>query len=86
MELLFSNEKQITKDTPPAFIVLSADDKVVPPANSINYFQALVKNNVYATLHIYPTGNHGWGYSERLPFINELKSELTLWLNNIKQP
>jgi len=60
LEDRFSNEKQVTKDTPPAFIVLAADDKVVTPANGINYFQALIKNNVYTTLHVYPTGNHGW--------------------------
>ena len=53
LEELFSNEKQVNKNTPPAFIALAADDQVVPPANGINYFQSLIKNNVYATLHVY---------------------------------
>jgi acetyl esterase/lipase len=84
MEDLFSNEKQVTKDTPPAFIVLAADDQVVPPANGINYFQALIQNKVYATLHVYPTGNHGWGYSDRYKFHSETLNELSMWLNEIK--
>jgi acetyl esterase/lipase len=84
IEDLYSNEKQITKDTPPAFIALAADDKVVPPANSINYFQALIQNNVFATLHIYPTGDHGWGFSKRYKYHEEILNELSLWLNEIK--
>ena len=84
LEDLFSNEKQVNKDTPPAFVVLAADDQVVPPANGINYFQALIKNNVYATLHVYPTGNHGWGYSNSYKFNKAILDELTLWLSQIK--
>lgn len=84
LEILYSNEKQITKDTPPAFLVLSADDYVVPAANGINYFQALVNNNVFAALHIYPKGGHGWGFNKSFKYHEEVLSELTLWLNEIK--
>ncbi|MCW3807750.1 alpha/beta hydrolase [Plebeiibacterium marinum] len=83
MEDLFSNEKQVTASTPPAFITLAADDKVVPPTNGINYFQALIKNNIYATLHVYPIGNHGWGYRRSYRFNQAILDELTLWLENI---
>ncbi|HEY4786922.1 MAG TPA: prolyl oligopeptidase family serine peptidase [Bacteroidales bacterium] len=85
MEDFYSNEKQVTKDAPPAFIVLAADDQVVLPANGINYFQALIKNHVYATLHVYPTGNHGWGYRDSYQFNKIILDELTLWLKNIEQ-
>ena len=40
LETEYSNEKQVTKDTPRAFIVYSDDDKVVPPANGVNYIGA----------------------------------------------
>ena len=43
LEKEFSNEKQVTKETPRAFIVYSDDDKVVPPANGVNYYLALNK-------------------------------------------
>jgi acetyl esterase/lipase len=57
----YSNELQVTKDTPPAFLVQSADDKVVPVANSINYFTALYVHGVKAEIHIYQAGGHGYG-------------------------
>lgn len=81
---LYSSEKQVTAETPPAFIVLAADDKLVPPANGIRYFEALNNHNVYASLHVYPTGNHGWGYSKRYRFNQVILDELSLWLEEIK--
>ena len=57
----FSNELQVTKNTPPAFLVLAADDDVVNPENSIKYYEALLENNVQAEIHIYQNGGHGFG-------------------------
>ncbi len=57
----FSNEQQITSDTPPAFLVHSADDGAVPVLNSISYLQNLRNNKISAELHIYQSGGHGYG-------------------------
>ncbi|MDP4223419.1 MAG: family 20 glycosylhydrolase [Bacteroidota bacterium] len=57
----FSNELQITPETPPAFLVHSADDKAVPVMNSIRYFEGLQKNNIPAEIHIFQKGGHGYG-------------------------
>jgi len=57
----FSNELQVTKETPPAFLIHATDDNTVPAQNSINYFLALKKNGVPAELHIYEKGGHGFG-------------------------
>ena len=57
----YSNERQIAHDTPPAFLVHASDDNAVPPANSIVYYQGLLKNGVSAELHIYQKGGHGFG-------------------------
>ncbi len=57
----FSNELQVTANTPPAFMVHAADDKSVPVENSIAYLLALKKNSVPAELHIYEKGGHGFG-------------------------
>lgn len=59
----FSNELQITADTPPAFLVHSADDKAVPVMNSIGYFKGLQKNNISTELHVFQKGGHGYGLS-----------------------
>ena len=84
LENLYSNEKQVTKDTPPAFVVFAADDKVVPPANGINFVQALIDNDVSASLHIYPKGGHGWYFNNHYDYQEEILSELTMWLKGIK--
>lgn len=57
----FSNEQQVTKNTPPAFLVHSLDDKTVPVENSINYLLALKQHAVPGELHIYENGGHGYG-------------------------
>ncbi|WP_276167430.1 alpha/beta hydrolase [Zobellia alginiliquefaciens] len=56
----FSNEKQVTSNTPPTFLLHATDDKAVPVENSLVFYKALVKNNVPAALHIFPTGGHGF--------------------------
>lgn len=86
LEQEFSNEKQVTKETPRAFIVYSDDDKVVPPANGVNYYLALNKKGVPSVLHIYPTGGHGWGIREDFLYKSEMQNELTSWLRSFKAP
>jgi acetyl esterase/lipase len=57
----FSNELQVTDNTPPTFMVQSSDDLTVNPDNSILFYQALVKHHVPAELHLYEKGGHGYG-------------------------
>jgi len=56
---LFSIDKQVSVQTPPAFIVHATDDPVVPSMNSILYYSALRRSGVKgASLHIFPFGKH----------------------------
>ena len=57
----FSNEQQVNENTPPAFIVHSMNDAVVPVQNSINYALALEKYKLPCELHLYQKGGHGYG-------------------------
>ncbi len=57
----YSNELQVTAQTPPAFLVHAGDDKTVKVQNSIDFYLALQKNKVPAEMHIYPKGGHGFG-------------------------
>lgn len=82
LEERFSNEKQVAEDSPRAFIVFSDDDKVVPPINGVNYYLALHENGVPAVLYIYPSGGHGWGFSESFEYKNEMLGELSVWLRS----
>lgn len=80
LEEQYSNEKQVKADTPKAFIVLSDDDHVVPPMNGICYYAALNKARVPAVLHVYPTGDHGWGLLSSFAWHAEMLMELKAWL------
>ncbi|MEO6000290.1 MAG: alpha/beta hydrolase, partial [Chitinophagaceae bacterium] len=57
----YSNELQVTPETPPAFIVHASNDNGVKVENSIYFYLALQKNKIAAEMHIYPEGGHGFG-------------------------
>lgn len=80
MEKLYSNELQVNANTPRAFIVLSDDDDVVKPVNSVKYYLALQQQNIPATMHIYSDGGHGWGIRESFKYHLEMLTELKSWL------
>ena len=80
----FSNELRVNAHTPPAFIMLSSDDKAVPAANGVNYYLALVKSGVSASLHAYPTGGHGWGFNDSFLYKRQWTGELEKWLRTLR--
>jgi acetyl esterase/lipase len=57
---LFSNELQVSSDTPPSWLLHSGDDPAVPVENSIRFYQALIKNKIPAEMHLYTTGDHAF--------------------------
>ncbi len=83
LEILYSNELQVDSLTPRAFITHSDDDKAVPSLNSVNYYLGLQKNKIPATLLIYPTGGHGWGYRDRFAHRSQMLFELKSWLQSL---
>ncbi|HVW95605.1 MAG TPA: alpha/beta hydrolase [Mucilaginibacter sp.] len=58
---LYSNEKQVTADTPPTFLVQAQDDDVVPVQNSLLFYNALLDAKVKAEMHLFEEGGHGFG-------------------------
>jgi len=57
----FSNEKQVDRNTPPAFLVHAVDDTAVPDGNSALYFTALEENEIKGDIYFYKDGGHGFG-------------------------
>ena len=72
----YSNELQVTSQTPPTFLVHASDDDLVNPENSIVFYQALLKNKVAAEIHIYQTGGHGFGMKQ--------KNKKELWMERCR--
>lgn len=82
METLFSPDKQVKSNTPPAFLVSTADDWVVPE-NSIAYFLACKRNKVPAEMHIYEKGGHGYALKKRnLGQVESWPDRMEEWLKN----
>ncbi|GAB3416565.1 alpha/beta hydrolase [Niabella aquatica] len=63
--ILYSNELQVTENTPPAFIVHAGDDKVVKVENSTSFYLALNTKGVFSDMLLYPQGGHGFGLHNR---------------------
>jgi acetyl esterase/lipase len=77
---LLSNEKQVTAQTPPAFLFHTADDPVVPVENSLMFYSALRKAGVPAEMHIYLHGAHGVGLAQADPILSSWPARLADWL------
>lgn len=76
---LFSNELQVTAQTPPAFLIHAGDDKVVDVDNSISFYEALRHKKIPSEMHIYPKGDHG--FVLKMP-VEEWMNVCTKWMKH----
>ena len=79
----YCNDKHVNASTPPALMILSADDNVVDPKNSIEYYYALRKAGVSASIHIYPVGGHGYGVIDSFLYKREWTAVVEKWLRQL---
>jgi acetyl esterase/lipase len=75
-----SNEKQVTKETPPTFLFHTDADTGVPPENSVMFYLALRRAGVPAELHIYQDGKHGVGLAPADPVLSTWPARLADWM------
>jgi len=78
----YCNEQHIGKHTPRCFLALAHDDRVVLPVNSLNYYEQLYTHGVPASMHIYPTGGHGFGIRQSFAYHFEMMLDLKAWLKS----
>lgn len=85
---LYSNQYQVKSSlTPPAILLLSDDDAVVPPVpNAVAYYTAMREAGNSCTMHIYPSGGHGYGYLPMFAFREQMLSDLSAWLDRLPAP
>ncbi len=76
----YSNELQVKKDTPPAFLVHAEDDTTVPVRNAILMYNALEEKKIPVELHILSEGEHGFGLAKGNDHVSEWTKDLELWL------
>jgi acetyl esterase/lipase len=71
-------------ETPPAFIVMSSDDNLVPPlTNGLEYYLAMTKAGNPCALFVYPNGGHGYGFGPWFKYHDELLANLAKWLKGL---
>lgn len=73
-----SNETRVTENTPPTFLVHGSNDTAVPVQNSLQFYEALLKHNVPAEMHLFEDGPHGFGLAPG-------DGELSQWTNLCEQ-
>ncbi len=79
----YSNELQVSEQTPPAFIVHAENDRTVSPENSLLLYRALRHKGISASLHVFPLGGHSIGL-ENNPGSTALWKDLCwLWLDEM---
>lgn len=79
---LYSNELQVSPNTPPGFLWHTYEDSVVSVENSLKFAEALKQHGVPFALHVYEHGRHGLGLGVRYPFENPhpWTYDLLVWL------
>lgn len=80
----YSLENRVTANTPPTLLLLSDDDKTVPPVSSTRYYDALKAHGVPASMHIYPSGGHGWGVRNTFPYKAQWQAAVLDWLGKLR--
>jgi len=81
----YSNELQVTSNTPPTFLIHATDDDVVPVENSLLYYQALKVNKVPTEMHIYPAGGHGFGLANGNKSLESWPSLMIEWIKGLNK-
>ena len=73
--------------TPPACVILSTDDRVVPPVtNGVAYYSAMHRAGNNCALYAYPSGGHGYGIRKNFAFHEQMLGDLKAWLATIAAP
>jgi acetyl esterase/lipase len=77
----FSNDERVTAGTPPTWITHTGDDRVVDVENSIRFYQALRRNKIFAEMHLYPKGDHGFVLHQPAA---EWMRPVVAWMNTLQ--
>ena len=73
--------------TPPAIVITASDDRLVPfVTNGLEYYKAMRNAGNECTMHVYPTGDHGFGFGPWFKYHDLLLEDLGNWLKNLQTP
>lgn len=73
----------VTEQTPPALLLHSDDDILATTANSTLYYKALKHHGVKASMHIYPSGGHGWFGRDKWGYRKQWLEAIKEWVQSL---
>ena len=73
-------DEHVQADSPPAFIVTTHEDSIVPANQSTLYYDACLAAGIKAELHIFNDGEHGLGLAPGDPGLHVWTDLLHSWL------
>ncbi len=76
----YSNEKHVTKETPPIFLFHTVEDQAVPIANSYMFKEACEKAGVAVKMVVFQKGRHGVGLAQKDPILSKWPDQLEAWM------
>lgn len=76
----YSAENMVDPTIPPTLLLLSDDDYTATVLNSTIYYKALKRHGVKATMHVYPSGGHGWAGNNSFEYDADYKAAILDWL------
>ena len=76
-----SNEKHVTRETPPTFLFHTSSDSAVPAENSLLFYMALHARGVPVEMHIYEQGRHGVGLAAKDPLLSSWPKRCAQWMD-----
>ena len=79
----WSTNQMVSAET---LIIAADDDPVIETTNSAEYYMQLKKRHVDATMHIYPSGGHGFGFKTSFPYHDNMTRDVADWLKTVKVP
>jgi len=78
-----SNERQVTPQTPPTFLIHTYEDTAVPAENSIYFYLALRRAKVPAEMHLYQKGQHGFGLGKNVGAASSWPAQCADWMHGL---
>ncbi|MBQ3637652.1 MAG: alpha/beta hydrolase [Clostridia bacterium] len=76
----FSNDENVTDQTPPAFLWHTSDDGGVNVINTYLYAAALRRHGIPHEVHVFPHGPHGIGLAKDFPHVAQWAPLMKNWL------
>jgi acetyl esterase/lipase len=80
----YSNERQVKPNTPPTLLFHSSDDELVSSQHTLLFYNALKEYKIFASVQMFPSSSHGWGFDPNYPYHEFMKETVLDWIESFR--